>query len=211
MPGNTRWNECEIQTLKQLYGKIPTEKLQKKYLPGRSQHAIIEMANRLTLKKAADRETMPWTTREINFLKTNFTSMDYPELLKHLPGRTQKAIACKINQLGLKRRLKKPGSPAQTTPWSGEEENIVVKYAKTLTVAEIHKRYLPNRTPRAIQSKMRMLGLSEPRPPKWTEKERDIIMKNADKSGVVLMQLLPERSYGAIRNQLTAMRLQGLI
>ena len=58
---------------------------------------------------------------------------------------------------------------------------------------------------------MRMLGLSDARPPKWTEREREIIARNYKKPGTVLQNLLPGRSYGAIRNQLTAMRLRGLL
>lgn len=212
MPGNVRWSGEELQLIKDLYETADMATLREK-LPNRSAKAITTMASKLM----ADPEPGPaakrpetWAQEEIQFLKDNYKSMDYPELEERL-HRTRKAIDCKVAQLGLKRKLKKTGAPEPSEPWTGDEENVLIRCAGRLTVNEIHTRYLKNRTTRAIQSKMRMLGLSDARPPKWTEQEREIIARNYKKPGTVLQDLLPGRSYGAIRNQLTAMRLRGLL
>ena len=118
MPGNVRWSGEELRLLEDLYKTADMAALREK-LPNRSAKAIATMASKLkagTEPGPASKRPWTWTQEEIEFLKNNYRSMDYPELEEQL-HRTRKAIDCKVAQLGLKRKLKKPGIPEPSEPW----------------------------------------------------------------------------------------------
>lgn len=88
-----KWNNEELELLKEGYGAIPLEELCGKL--NRSSASV---------KHKAEREGIvvprQWTDEEIEYLKNNYKTYTYKQLSEHL-NRTKAAIDLKINRLGL--------------------------------------------------------------------------------------------------------------
>ena len=108
-----------------------------------------------------------WTQPEIDILKTHAATLTTTQIHKtYLPNRSPGTIAAKINQLGLNKN-RKPRMPE----WSQEEDEILKQHASKMPTEEIHKTYLPNRTPIAIAHRISMLGFGQTTNAPWTASE----------------------------------------
>lgn len=94
---NNKWNDEEIEILKNNYGIIPNKELVK--ILNKSLSSIQHKVSNLKIKF----NNYEWTENEINILKENYLNKTYKELSSLLPNRTKTSIDLKINRLGLKK------------------------------------------------------------------------------------------------------------
>ena len=126
-----------------------------------------------------------WTTKEVKFLRNNWSVMTGADIAEHL-GRKKSAVYSKAVSLGIRKNIKHkkastprslsvkskaPKGVQQTlnlsnvktvkefnrTPWSPEEDKFLMDSYKLLTYSEIGRRL--GRTSIAISNRMRKKGL----------------------------------------------------
>lgn len=202
------WSKEEIEVLKAHLGELTSNQIQARFLPDRTVKAVRRMSAKL---KAPEQKTTgsarpEWTKTDLEYLRDNFASVDYPELAEHL-GRSEKAVHTKVDQLRLTRRLLKPGPGGAQTPWTPEELRALERHAGELTVAALQKKYLPDRTRAAVRAQIRRRGLAKPAPRRWTPGELGIVRDNLDRPISEWLDLLPGRSELAVHNRVSSMRL----
>ena len=91
--GNVRWKANEIEFLKENYGVLELEEIEK--ILNKTRSSIIHKA--IIEKIPSQRK---WTDEEIEYLKNNYKDKTYKEMTKDL-NRSKAAIDIKINRLGL--------------------------------------------------------------------------------------------------------------
>ena len=148
-----------------------------------------------------------WSEKEINILRTYYPG-DTPieKIMEMLPGRTYSAILHKAVHLGINKGKYIP-EKRKSRRWTKEEIEIVKSYYGKVNEREIIN-IIPNRTASSVKSiinrlKERCERTYRPRNPTWTESELKILIENYSKlNNNELMELLPDRSYDAIRARL---------
>lgn len=93
------WTPEEDEILKTQYPKVGRKVLQS--LPGRSWSATWGRISRLGIVSANSKES--WTDDEDSVLRANYASMDFDELCKMLPRRSDNSIRHHAKRLGLNR------------------------------------------------------------------------------------------------------------
>lgn len=91
---NPRWNENEIDFLKNNYYSLSLDEISEKLK--RDKSAIKTKACKLKITNKNE-----WSNAEIEYLKNNYQTKTYRELSNELEGRTKTAIDLKISKLGL--------------------------------------------------------------------------------------------------------------
>ena len=91
--GNVRWKANEIEFLKENYGVLELEEIEK--ILNKTRSSIIHKAIREKIPSQRK-----WTYEEIEYLKNNYKDKTYKEMTKDL-NRSKAAIDIKINRLGL--------------------------------------------------------------------------------------------------------------
>lgn len=147
----------------------------------------------------------PWTKDEDDILRNFYPTMGYAVASK-LPGRSERACTARANNyLGIvSRSVEKEdvsNNEQRIKRWSKHEDGIIKKYYPDYSMIEKH---LPNRTYSAIKSRINRLGLfdrekQEERQNRWTEEEYQIIREKYPTMGSKIVNLLPNRSLGAIK------------
>lgn len=154
------WSEDEIEVLKKYYSILDIKTLQK-YLPNRDVCSIQKKANSLGLYKKnrvtdanQPRKPMLWTEDEINILKDKYFIYTAKDIQKNfLPNRNVSNIQAKAWELGLSKE------PERGVFWSDEEIAILTDKIFEYTVEDIHTKFLPNRSIKAIKHKMATMGI----------------------------------------------------
>lgn len=208
MPGNKNWSKDEIEILRAHLEELTSNQIQARFLPNRTVKAVRRMSAKLKTpeQKTTGSARPEWTKADLEYLRDNFASMDYPELAEHL-GRSEKAVHTKVDQLRLTRKLLKPGPGGAQTPWTPEELRALERHAGELTVAALQRKYLPDRTRAAVRAQLRRKGLAKPAPRRWTPGELKIVRDNMDRPLSEWLDLLPGRSELAVHNRVSSMRL----
>lgn len=170
---NRPWTAAELNVMAAHYGTMATSVLQSHYLPDRTVRAIELKAFRLGL--SCDQSRINWTEDELRTLREAPPGTPVAELRKLLPNRTENAIHAMMSRP--RRRKENPGlnTRGPRRPWTDEEKEILKKYARTMTSEELHDRFLPDRTPHAIQNAMRSLVPS--RIAKWLPSETACLVR----------------------------------
>lgn len=97
-----------------------------------------------------------WSEKDIQFLKENYNKISI-EGLSNILNRTIIAIETKIKRLGVSTR----------NYWQEYEIDILKKYYPNMDKNDIHKIYLPNRTPDSINTKAIKIGLKKQQSVGW--------------------------------------------
>ncbi|SNZ09925.1 hypothetical protein SAMN05421503_1421 [Terribacillus aidingensis] len=123
-----------------------------------------------------------WTQEEINFLKVNYSQLDWEDLLDYL-SHSKDTILHKASQLGLRR---------ENYHWTTHELEVLRQlYISGGTRAVIEK--LPHRSPYSINTKASKLGINNRIP--WSNQDV-ITLKEVYPTSTIteLLKLFPERS-----------------
>lgn len=155
----------------------------------------------------------PWTEKEIETLQRHYPK-DTPieKILRLLPSRTYSAILHKASKLGLSKGSYIP-QERSSRRWTEDEINFVRAFYGRVDDREIVKT-IPHRTVSSVKSLINRIGGQKERThnpinPSWTPFEIKLLVKNYTKmTNNELMEILPHRSYDAIRARLGVLGLR---
>lgn len=170
---NMPWTAAELNVMAAYYGTMSSTVLHDRYLPDRTVRAIELKAFRMGL--SCDQSRINWTEDELRVLREAPPGTPVAELRKLLPNRTENAIHAMMSRP--RRRKKDTGQHARGPgrPWTDEETETLKKYARVMSAEELHNRFLPDRTPHAIQNAARSLVPS--RIAKWLPSETACLVR----------------------------------
>jgi hypothetical protein len=119
-----------------------------------------------------------WSDEDIDYLCENYANMLIPELLAHLPKKTEKAIAFRAGRLGLKKSAEciKRSRENGKNVWTQEDLDWLRKHYADTPMHDILARF-PDRTMKAIGVKANLLGVRK------TKKHRAPIRRKAAPGG----------------------------
>jgi hypothetical protein len=143
----------------------------------------------------------PWETEEIILLQNCKT---IKEAMNALPHRSRASINAK------RKLIKNKGVVVNSVMWTKEEEEILYKHGTSCTAEDLHKKYLPNRSPASINSKRRTLGIYRDRskfPNKrdWTPEDIEILKKYGPmySAAIIHEKYLPHKTVSSISQKRT--------
>ena len=131
-----------------------------------------------------------WTQEEDDIIRNNYKDKGSEGCSKLLMNRTINACRSRAQTLGLSDSFQ---------PWTEEEDNILIENYPNIgcKVSEL----IPNRTINAIKNRVILLGLRVYDNGKWSEDEISILRDYYPSGSMsALMEMLPNRSYHAIKN-----------
>lgn len=136
-------------------------------------------------------KTNYWTDAEIDFLKSNYSSMSWEYLTSGLSARSKQNILSKASELNLSRES------IRFSSYTKYEDEIIIKNYEELGAEYISNNLLPHRTKDSIATRANRLGIKTRK--KWTDEEKEILKRNYEVSSVDdVMKLLPNRSRSSI-------------
>lgn len=199
---NMPWTAAELNVMAAYYGTMSSTVLHDRYLPDRTVRAIELKAFRMGL--SCDQSRINWTEDELRVLREAPPGTPVAELRKLLPNRTENAINAMLRRP--RRRKKDTGQNARGPgrPWTDEETETLKKYARVMSAEELHDRFLPDRTPHAIQNAARSLVPS--RIAKWLPSETACLVRYYGK--IPTEELISRYMPGKTVNQIYAKALQ---
>lgn len=135
-------SEEEQKRLEELVKLYDTGKLHERFLPNET--PTTAQPTRITART--------WQNKELQILRDHATTHTAAELHeKFLPNRTPVAITQKLSVERTKNSPKR-----SNRAWTAAETQILRDHAATYTPYELHKKFLPNRTPTAIAQRLRL-------------------------------------------------------
>lgn len=143
------WDEEDVAVLSRWYGEVSKAEIQKMLSKEYSKKAISSKARTLGLC-----ESKSWSKAEVDILKKYYTEIPMTDLLKLLPNRSQVSIFGKAHSMGLT-------SYFYNNHLYSEKE---IEYLNEKYLVETNEELAKslNRTPYAIEQKLRLLGLKRP-------------------------------------------------
>ena len=158
-----------------------------KLLPGRTETACGNMANKLGLTKKGRSfpGRTPWTEDEIRILRDAYPKSGVSGVQKLLPHRSSSACSKMAIQLGLTAKRSK-----EQIKWSDTELEILKSHYPDM--GKDVTQLLPGRTAATCQRKASELGLSI-RGYYWSEEEDAILREYYPREGKKVSQRLPNR------------------
>lgn len=143
------WDESDINILKNNYRKIPLSDIQSKLNKHYSLKAIKSKATALGLSRSR-----LWSDDEIKILKENYSKIPKSEISKLLPNRTYVSIKRKAESFGL------ICFESINKYYSNDDNKYLSENYMELSNEELALHL--NRTPYAIEQRLRVLGLHRP-------------------------------------------------
>lgn len=130
-----------------------------------------------------------WTNEEIEYLKENYMTTDWNDILINIPNHNKQNIISKASQLKLKREI---------YYWNDDDIRILKSgYKDKLSTNEIQKKLNNKFSIEAISTKASKLGLKNKE--KWSNEEVNILIDNYSKLDMIdICHLLPNRSRDSI-------------
>lgn len=142
------WTTEETNVIKSIYPNGSKEEILEA-LPNRTWHQIQLKANKMEIYRRNDY----YSKEDEEFILANYLTMKSGKLSKIL-GRSSRTIERKAKLLGLSKQEK----------WSKTEINILKSFYRNLTIEEIHREKIKNRTVSSIYSKAKSIGLMNTKP-----------------------------------------------
>lgn len=143
-----------------------------------------------------------FTDNEKSWLKANYPSASWEEILSALPNKTKTQIISKAHNLGIMR------SAVNCAKFSKEEDNIIRLYYNQYGAQGVIDNFLPNRTYSSIVGRASKLGVHKQG--FWTQEEDSIIIENYYEMPMSeLAKLLPTRAKSAIHWRIKQLGLTG--
>ena len=193
------WSKSDIQRLTSLYPKNHDYDLARIFR--RTTAAILSKGRKLGLKKAYDEDFKPeiherrrWTARENKALKKLY-KLHTTEELSDIFARKATSISGQARRL----RLRKVWF------WTKEDDDILRKYHKQKTYAEIGK--ILKRSPETIVNRVAELDLDR-KFDWWTEREINLLIKHYSTMNTKELSKLIGRSVENIRSKAFCLKIQ---
>lgn len=140
-----------------------------------------------------------WTKEEIEWLKDNYGMQSW-EVLTNTLSRKKDDIIHKAYKLGVKR------NNVKNSAYADEEDDILKKYYKEMSLNDIRNKYLPYRTEGSLRCRVIRLGLIKRH--SWSDEELEILMNNYKTHTIAeLVLLLPNHSRISIYNKIVDLEL----
>lgn len=153
------WTEKEESNLIAMYENSSQKDIMK-LIKNKTWHQIQIKANRLKLFRRKDY----YSEDEIKFIQNNYGIMKSGKIATKL-GRSSRAVERKARELGLKKQFK----------WTNLEEDILIENYGKMSVEEICKSKLLNRTIDSIHHKANSLGLDKKQPSYASISNKDLL------------------------------------
>lgn len=138
-----KWTSEEDDILRVNYNSIRCDADVEKILPGRTYMACKGRAKQLNISKTPS----IWTQEEDDVIRNNYTKAGAKKIMHLLPGRTERAIRKRANDLGLN----------AGRSYSVEEDNIIISYYPSIGTEVVSM--LPGRTKAGIVKRAQLLGV----------------------------------------------------
>lgn len=130
-----------------------------------------------------------WTEQEISYLKNNYGTESWENILKNIPNRDKESIIHKAYKLKISRDC--------AAQWTQNDIEVLKDFYQNKTPISLISQKM-HKSPTAIYTKANILGLRNRE--SWTDKEIQIIKDNYEcKTANELLQLLPNRDIHTIR------------
>ena len=177
-----QWTPQDIRTLQCCYGKMPCSKLQKKYLPDKTQTRIYQKASELGLTGPS----RAYSEEETSIIRQYIRKEISLEEAIERTGRTESGIRHYVQKL-----TKDDPNKTRKIKWTKKETKALRKHYSSMSIKELQAIHLPNRTILSIQQKAFALGLVKKQEKPWTENEDQLIL-DANKNAVYAQGLSRE-------------------
>ena len=143
-----------------------------------------------------------FTEKQLEWLVQNYETSDWDTIFVNIPNKTKTQISSKASDLGVKR------AGVEYSVYSEAEDDMIRKYYRLLSIEELIRQYLPNRTASSIVSRASIIGVSKQGG--WTEEEDRIIKENYYVLPMKeLSKLLPNRAASAVHCRIKQLGLRG--
>lgn len=133
-----------------------------------------------------------WTDEEDGILLRYYPN-EGRKSFERLPNKTEQQCFDRLKYL-------KAFSDRQYKPWSIAEDKIINEYYEELSIDELKKNYLPDRSIHSIINRARYLGFIKK--DRWTEDEDRILIENWNSIGIKVMSELPSKTKFSIYRRL---------
>ena len=117
------------------------------------------------------RAKFKWSKKEIDIILNNYQTKSDREIAELLPNRSHRTVGEKRRELGIKR-------PQRDQIWTNEEIKILKENWKEYNQNELHKKFLPNKTPKQINARKMYSGLKGKKYV-WSDEEKEIFIEKA--------------------------------
>lgn len=151
-------------------------------------------------RKLGVRKEKYWTDTEIQWLKENYSSASWDEIISNI-HRTKETIIKKASRLGVKR------VGVSYSKYTDEDRKIIEAHCKEMSMKELQTKYFPNRTVASLLTYMLKSGIHIRE--HWTDEEDEIIIDNYKFMDCKQMtSILPGRTREAIYNRMRKLGLK---